>query len=345
MATTTTPAKTPTVAIARVLRGLGLVQGADFKVTGEYRGRGLDRERVGTYVLVLTRDAEQTIADNADAIEAAALAQGGFAFRVSIYRTPSGGFWTRVANYGPRTREGHVLDTDADRERMGLTAPEATEGDKQCSCDCTWECDRPADEPCTCPCTCGAQTAPEAAEQPATVPTAAPVSTEAQIAAQDPYAGLAVKRYGALYWACQEAGQVWFFQDGYHAARYTLRVYNGRAMLRGWYLTGPGLPAEGRHMGKRLSVAAEESESVIMAFKVISDTMERTAREWPTGTLVSNGHRTGRVNGAGWGVVTLEGHENYGRAWVDVDWDAVEGDMGSNRRGRPFADTLLRAVA
>ena len=52
------PPRTPSVAVARVLRDLGLTQGPgkDFRVDGEYRGG----ERIGTWVLVLTRHADET---------------------------------------------------------------------------------------------------------------------------------------------------------------------------------------------------------------------------------------------------------------------------------------------
>lgn len=305
----TTTAKTPTVAIARVLRSFGLKQGTDFRVKGEYKGRGLDRERVGTYVVIYTSHGDHIVAQHADAIEDLVKQDGGFAFRVSVHYTSNGRRWTWIANYGQRTRD---------------EAPAATLGRDDAS-------QAPSEQ--------GRKLATDTGNKLTGQPLP---STPKQIADQDPYAGLAQKRFGSLYWACQEAGQVWFFQDGYHSARFTLRVYNGRAQARGWYLTGPGLPSEGRYMAARLSHAAEDAADVILAFKHISNTMEQTARDWPTGTRVTNGTRTGAVNGAGWGVVTIEGHDNYGRAWVDVDWDAVDGDMGSNRRGRPFADTLTR---
>ncbi|MFB7574690.1 hypothetical protein [Streptomyces sp. NPDC056165] len=76
----------PTVAIARVLRDLGLTQGrgCDFRVTGEYR----NGERIGTYVLPLTRHADEVIAEHADEIERLT-AETGWAFRVLV-RYPSG---------------------------------------------------------------------------------------------------------------------------------------------------------------------------------------------------------------------------------------------------------------
>ncbi|CAL9535885.1 hypothetical protein [Streptomyces sp. enrichment culture] len=92
----------PTVAIARILRSLGLVQGrgCDFRVTGDYR----NGERIGTYVLVLTRHADEVIAEHADRIEGLA-AETGWAFRVSVRYTDSGRPMTIVANYGSRVRE------------------------------------------------------------------------------------------------------------------------------------------------------------------------------------------------------------------------------------------------
>jgi DNA-binding PadR family transcriptional regulator len=96
------PPKTPTVAIARVLRDLGLTQGPgnDFRMEGAYR----NGERIGTYVLVLGRHAEEVIAEHADAIEAQAGA-AGYAFRVSVHYPNGDRPMTNVANYGPRVRD------------------------------------------------------------------------------------------------------------------------------------------------------------------------------------------------------------------------------------------------
>lgn len=71
-----------------------------------------------------------------------------------------------------------------------------------------------------------------------------------------------------------------------------------------------------------------------------------TAADLPKGTrVVSPEGRMGTVNGVDVGRVTnlSHGHANYGREYVGVDWDAVEGDMGLNRRSRPFADELTIA--
>ncbi|MFI9026340.1 hypothetical protein [Streptomyces sp. NPDC053560] len=100
--TTSTPPSTPTVAIARILRDLGLVQGrgCDFRVVGDYR----NGERIGTYVLPLSRRADATIADRADDIERLA-AEGPYPFRVSVRYTDGDRPMASVANYGSRVRE------------------------------------------------------------------------------------------------------------------------------------------------------------------------------------------------------------------------------------------------
>ena len=43
-------------------------------------------------------------------------------------------------------------------------------------------------------------------------------------------------------------------------------------------------------------------------------------------------------------MVLLPDHNNYGRTFLGVDWDALPGDMGAGRRGRPFTDTLVRVA-
>lgn len=314
-------ANTPTVAIARVLRGLGLKQGSDFRVKGQYQGTGANRERIGTYVAVYSAHGDQVVADNADRIEELVQQDGGFAFRVSIHFTAGGRMWTWIANYGQRTRDQAPA---VQRPTTGSDAPaeDARRTVKQIE-------QRPGRK--AAPVIRATLGAPRPAfEQPST---------------DDPYAGKAQKRFGALYWACEMADQVWFFQDGQHGARYTLRVYRGRVQSRGWYLSGPGLPAEGRHMGVTLTAAAEASEAIILEHRWITERMEGAARDWPkgkrvSGTDTSGKARTGTVNGVSWGVVTVPGHENYGRTWVDVDWDALPGDMGAGRRNRPFTDEL-----
>ncbi|WP_282203951.1 hypothetical protein [Kitasatospora fiedleri] len=88
------PANRPSVAIARVLRGLGLHQGVgDFRVAGIYR-RG---ERIGTQVVLRSRHANEIVANNADLIEELALAQG-FTFRVDVFHVTAGGHPLRTVD-------------------------------------------------------------------------------------------------------------------------------------------------------------------------------------------------------------------------------------------------------
>ncbi|MEH0579062.1 MULTISPECIES: hypothetical protein [Streptomyces] len=98
-------APSPTVAIARVLRRLGLVQGrgGDFRVTGEYR----NGERICTYVVTLTRHADETIAQHADDVERWASEDGGWSFRVSVrYIDGKPRPWVHVSNgAGERVRD------------------------------------------------------------------------------------------------------------------------------------------------------------------------------------------------------------------------------------------------
>lgn len=95
-----TAVKRPSVAIARVLRDLGLKQGYDFRVVGDYR-RG---ERYATRIKMYSRRADTVIRDHADEIEEAT-AQTGFPFTVSVYYTTSGNLWTWVSDAGHRTRQ------------------------------------------------------------------------------------------------------------------------------------------------------------------------------------------------------------------------------------------------
>lgn len=107
----TAQASTPAVAIARVLRGIGLKQGPgkDFRVMGNYRtGRYADgtrfKERTGTYVTLYTRRAEDTVAANADIIERAAN-NTGWRFHVNIYYGTRTTPQCLIGNEGTRVRE------------------------------------------------------------------------------------------------------------------------------------------------------------------------------------------------------------------------------------------------
>jgi hypothetical protein len=107
----TAQAQTPAVAIARILRGIGLKQGKgkDFRVTGNYRtvrvGGRKETERTGTSVLLLTRDADETVAKHADLIEDAVRKDGGWNFRVSVRYFGSDRPVCSVSNEGPRVRQ------------------------------------------------------------------------------------------------------------------------------------------------------------------------------------------------------------------------------------------------
>ncbi|GGQ49873.1 hypothetical protein GCM10010250_21820 [Streptomyces althioticus] len=96
---TTTPAKTPSTAIARALRRLGLTQGSgkDFRVEGEYNEA---RERVATRVLLLTRHADETVAARADDIEQWTSEDGGWSFTVCVRYSDSGRPHCTISN-GP----------------------------------------------------------------------------------------------------------------------------------------------------------------------------------------------------------------------------------------------------
>lgn len=101
MALMTTP-RTPAVAIARELRCLGLTQGAgkDFRVTGHY----VNGERQHTYVLLLTRHANEVAATNADLIEERT-DEGPFPFRVSVRYFGTDRPTASIANAGSRVRQ------------------------------------------------------------------------------------------------------------------------------------------------------------------------------------------------------------------------------------------------
>ncbi|MEU0181455.1 hypothetical protein ABZ312_09725 [Streptomyces sp. NPDC006207] len=115
------PARTPSVAIARVLRGLGLAQGTgrDFKVVGEYR----NGERNATTVLLLSRHGDEVAAQHADEIERLA-AEAGWAFRVSVTYSTSGRPMVIITN-GPCDR-ARQTPPPAPTEPTPEPAPEPT---------------------------------------------------------------------------------------------------------------------------------------------------------------------------------------------------------------------------
>ncbi|MDA5279873.1 hypothetical protein [Streptomyces sp. Isolate_45] len=97
-------AKTPTVAIARVLRELGLQQGRskDFRIIGLY----VNGERDHTHVVLLSREAENVVAANADRIEERT-GRGPYPFTVSVRYTGGGLPICTVRN----VRAGRVRET------------------------------------------------------------------------------------------------------------------------------------------------------------------------------------------------------------------------------------------
>lgn len=313
--------KTPTLAVARVMRSYGLKQGTDFRVSGQYGPRvgGYPAERIGTFVLPISRKAEDTISENADRIEELSV-ESGWPFRVSVYRPAGRRVWTKVANFGKRVRE-QAPSPVAEAAPVAET-PEA----------------KPAAK------TLPGVTLKLGAPRPAFGQHAEQVEPLTPYA--HPYDGLPQKTYGALTWACQEAGATWFFQDTAKGPRYELRVYRGRVGVHGWYLTGPGVHSSGLWMGRTISEAAEASEDTILTHMEVIRNAERVGADWPEGTRVrgidSNGRaRTGTVNGRDVGAVVLAGHDNYGRTFIGVDWDSAPGKVPPIR-ARPFTDRLTR---
>lgn len=109
MATPLPPAKTPDVAIARVLRGLGLTRGVDFSVYGN----GLN----GTTVTVKTELGHERVATHQQAIESRVEAEG-FPFRVAVYTVPTGLVRTSISNI--KIAEPHRPTVDALDELIDL---------------------------------------------------------------------------------------------------------------------------------------------------------------------------------------------------------------------------------
>lgn len=331
MTKTLAPAKTPGVAIARILRGLGLKQGTDFRVRAERK----NGERIGTRVAVLGRPVNRTVADNADLIEQLA-GDAGFHFNVSTHFTPSGIVWVDVANFGKRTRQTHFLSNSGRTENTATEAPKPV-------IRATLGAPRPAfEQPETLRHRPGvAALCPDCAEAGASVCVEMPKAP-----AFDPYAGLAKRHMGSRVWGCGEAGQMWFFQKTEHGPRYTLRVYLGRAQANGWYLSGPGVGPEA-FMATSLGNAAVAADAVIKGLQQLTDVMEQVVRDFPKGQRIQGVDNygvtcMGTVNGVAWGAVSQQDHRNYGRTWVDVDWDEMPHNRGTGRRSRPFSSELIK---
>ena len=119
---------TPTVAIARELRRLGLKQGTsgDFTVTGHYR----NAERLFTYVTVLSKAAERLLAEHADAIERRT-ATGPFPFMVSVRYVGDIPFIDIHNGTAARVRElpapAPAVEQPAEAAEQTTEAPAATE--------------------------------------------------------------------------------------------------------------------------------------------------------------------------------------------------------------------------
>lgn len=95
MATKRTTAKTPTTAIIRALKEIGLTHGSgterpDFAIQGRYHTSGGIKERRSTYVVLYSREARELVAANADRIEELVDADGGWSVTVSVYYSDSG---------------------------------------------------------------------------------------------------------------------------------------------------------------------------------------------------------------------------------------------------------------
>jgi hypothetical protein len=103
--TAKTEPKSPTVAITRVLKGLGLVQGVDFRVAGHYE----NGERLYTFAYTLDRRANRVIAENADMIESLTFGTD-FPFTVSV-RYPGGDGRPSVSVHNSPGRLGRDRET------------------------------------------------------------------------------------------------------------------------------------------------------------------------------------------------------------------------------------------
>ncbi|ALY07311.1 hypothetical protein SEA_MAIH_61 [Streptomyces phage Maih] len=380
MAKTLTPAKTPGVAIARVLRGLGLKQGLDFGVRAERK----NGERIGTRVAVFGQRANQIVADNANAIEQQA-GDAGFHFNVSVYFTPSGSVWVAVANFGQRTRQTHFLsatpaepvttvDTAEDAEAKTLrdravaladATPAELVGvamDDALKTEAGSEAAAPKQRAAEALRSLAGQVTDAvdeavkhgirtrtAAPKPvirATLGESRPAFGQPEAAPFNPYAGRAVRLSAGRKWGCAEAGQRWYFQTTEHGPRYTLRVYLGRAQVNGWYLSGPGIGSD-VYMAGDLTTAMVAAGRVIDSFAWLIHRMEDVSHYYPKGQRVQGVDSygvtcMGTVNGVAWGAVTDPSHPNYGRTWADVSWDEYPHNRGTGRRSRPFVSDLIK---
>ena len=353
MAKNLAPAKTPGVAIARVLRGLGLKQGLDFGVRAERK----NGERIGTRVAVFGRTANQTVADNANVIEQQA-GDAGFHFNVSVYFTPSGSVWVNVANFGTKTRQTHFLSATPAapaevpedqplRDRAVALADESmTAAPKQRAAEALRSLAGQVTDAVDDAVKHGIRTRTATPRISATLGAPRPAFEQPEAAPFNPYAGRATRTVAGRKWGCAEAGQHWYFQTTEHGPRYTLRVYLGRAMANGWYLSGPGIGADA-YMAGDLTTSLVAAGRVIDSFSWLLHRMEDAVHYYPKGQRVQGVDNygvtcMGTVNGVSWGAVTDPSHANYGRTWADVDWDEMDHNRGTGRRSRPFTSDLIK---
>lgn len=101
MARKPAPAKTPTVALVRVLKSLGMTnRGIDrnFRIFGHYNSEG---ERLHTLAVIFDADAERLAAEHADDIERLTR-ESGFPFRVAV-RVTCGRLSVSIGNGGSVT--------------------------------------------------------------------------------------------------------------------------------------------------------------------------------------------------------------------------------------------------
>ncbi|MFI6495979.1 hypothetical protein [Nonomuraea typhae] len=96
-------AKTPSTAIARVLRALGLTQGQDFSLYGLYNDvtkNGVrTRERYATAVSLRTPKAESAVWEHAEKIEQGTHAEG-WGFVIRLRKTDKDNMYSFVSNFG-----------------------------------------------------------------------------------------------------------------------------------------------------------------------------------------------------------------------------------------------------
>ncbi|MEV7855161.1 hypothetical protein [Streptomyces sp. NPDC088183] len=112
-----------------------------------------------------------------------------------------------------------------------------------------------------------------------------------------------------------------------------------RATERTWGVTGYQITAQGRDARNTEASRRGEGPRPMGAAPVVDvkpiPTLTAGTR---VGSLTTG--RLGTVNEAAGGTVTLPGHANFGRAYVDVNWDSADEDKGLHRRSRPFVDEL-----